>query len=69
MDNVDRIITVSEESIIAAMRMTWERMKIIVEPSSAVPLAAILDHKTEFKGKKLGIILSGGNVDLGKLPF
>lgn len=69
MDNVDQIVTVSEEKIVEAMRMIWERMKIIVEPSSAVPLAAILENKVDVKGKKVGIILSGGNVDLGKLPF
>jgi len=69
MNEVDQIVTVSEESIVAAMRMIWERMKIIVEPSSAVPLAAILENKVDVKGKKVGIILSGGNVDLGKLPF
>ena len=69
LNNVDQIVTVSEESIVAAMRMVWERMKIIVEPSSAVPLAAILESKVDVKGKKVGIILSGGNVDLGKLPF
>jgi threonine dehydratase len=69
LNNVDQIVTVSEESIIAAMRMIWERMKIIVEPSSAVPLAAILEKKVDAEGKKVGIILSGGNVDLGKLPF
>ncbi|MDP3432862.1 MAG: pyridoxal-phosphate dependent enzyme [Bacteroidota bacterium] len=68
-NEVDQIVTVSEESIIAAMRMTWERMKIIIEPSSAVPLAAILENKVDVKGKKVGIILSGGNVDLGRLPF
>ncbi len=68
-DKVDEIVTVSEESIVAAMRMIWERMKIIVEPSSAVPLAAILENKVNAKGKRIGIILSGGNVDLGKLPF
>ena len=67
--NVDQITTVSEESIVAAMRMIWERMKIIIEPSSAVPLAAILENKAEVKGQRVGIILSGGNVDLGKLPF
>jgi len=67
--NVDQIATVSEESIVAAMRMIWERMKIIIEPSSAVPLAAILENKVDIKGKKVGIILSGGNVDLGKLSF
>ena len=69
MSNVDEIVTVSEENIIEAMRMVWERMKIIIEPSSAVPLAAILENKVDVKGKRVGIILSGGNVDLGKLPF
>lgn len=68
-ENVDDILTVSEKSIIAAMRMIWERMKIIVEPSSAVPLAAVLEHPEIFNKKKTGIILSGGNVDLEKLPF
>lgn len=67
--NVDQIVTVSEDGIVAAMRMIWERMKIIIEPSSAVPLAAILENKFDFEGQKIGIILSGGNVDLGKLPF
>lgn len=69
LNEVDQIATVSEESIVAAMRMIWERMKIIIEPSSAVPLAAILENKVDVKGQKVGIILSGGNVDLGKLPF
>jgi threonine dehydratase len=69
LNNVDQIVTISEESIVAAMRMIWERMKIIIEPSSAVPLAAILENKADVKGRKVGIILSGGNVDLGKLPF
>lgn len=69
LENVDQIVTVSESNIVAAMRMVWERMKIIIEPSSAVPLAAILENKLEFKGRKIGIILSGGNVDLEKLPF
>ena len=69
INNVDQIVTVSEEKIVEAMRMIWERMKIIIEPSSAVPLAAILENKVDVKGKKVGIILSGGNVDLGKLPF
>lgn len=69
MDKVDDIVTVSEEAIVEAMRLIWERMKIIVEPSSAVPLAAILEGKVEVQNKKVGIILSGGNLDLGKLPF
>ncbi len=69
MDKVDDIVTVSEENIIAAMRMIWERMKIIIEPSSAVPLAAIMEGKIDVQNKKVGIILSGGNLDLGRLPF
>jgi threonine dehydratase len=69
MDKVDDIVTVSESSIIDAMRLIWERMKIIVEPSGAVPLAAIVEGKVDVRGKKVGIILSGGNVDLSKLPF
>ncbi|MEW6194977.1 MAG: pyridoxal-phosphate dependent enzyme [Bacteroidota bacterium] len=63
------IITESDEKIISAMWLIWERMKIIVEPSSAVTLAVVLDNKEKFAGKKIGLILSGGNVDLGKLPF
>ena len=69
LNEVDQIVIVSEESIVAAMRMIWERMKIIIEPSSAVPLAAILENKVDVRGQKVGIILSGGNLDLGKLPF
>jgi threonine dehydratase len=69
LEKVDDIVTVSEEKIVEAMRLIWERMKIIVEPSSAVPLAAILEGKVMVKGQKVGIILSGGNLDLGKLPF
>jgi threonine dehydratase len=66
---VDEIITVKEETIIRAMKLIWERMKIIIEPSSAVPFAAILENKSKFKNKRTGIILSGGNVDLDKLPW
>jgi len=66
---VDDIVTVSEEGIIAAMRCMWERMKIIVEPSSSVPLGALLTRKLDAAGKRVGIILSGGNVDLAKLPW
>ena len=51
------------------MRLIWERMKIIVEPSSAVTLAVILKHKEKFSGKNITLIISGGNVDLNKLPF
>jgi threonine dehydratase len=67
--HVKEIITVSEEEIIAAMRLVWERMKIIIEPSSAVPVATAIKNKDRFKGKRIGIIISGGNVDLSKLPF
>lgn len=66
---VDRIIRVEEDEIVAAMRLIWERMKIICEPSCAVPFAALLREKEAFGGKKVGIVLSGGNVDLSKLPF
>ena len=69
LEKVDDIVTVSEENIVDAMRLVWERMKIIIEPSSAVPLAAILEKKVDVRGKRVGIILSGGNLDLGKLPF
>ncbi len=67
--NVDDILTVTEEQIAEAMRLMWERMKIIVEPSSAVPLAAVLANRSLFEGKTTGIIVSGGNADLTKLPF
>lgn len=66
---VHQIVTVSESSIINAMKLIWERMKIIIEPSSAVPFAAILENKEEFKNKRIGIILSGGNIDLHKIPW
>ena len=68
-EHVDRIVRVSEEEIVAAMKLIWERMKMIVEPSSAVAFAALLRDKEQFKGKKVGIIISGGNVDLSNLPF
>ena len=66
---VDSIIRVTEEEIVNAMQLVWERMKIIIEPSSAVAFAAVLCEKEKFKGKKVGIIISGGNVDLKNLPF
>jgi threonine dehydratase len=68
-EHVDDIVAVSEESIIQAMRMVWERMKIVIEPSSAVPLAAILEEKVDAQDQKVGIIVSGGNLDLENLPF
>ncbi len=68
-ERVDEIITVSEEEIVGAMRHVWERMKIVVEPSAAVTLAAVLNGRPVLAGKRIGIILSGGNVDLERLPF
>jgi len=67
--NVDDIFTVKEESIISSMKLVWERMKIIIEPSSATVLAVINENPGYFRGKKVGLIISGGNVDLKKLPF
>ncbi|PLX00333.1 MAG: serine dehydratase [Marinilabiliales bacterium] len=66
---VKEIVTVSDASIIKAMKWTYERMKIVIEPSSAVPIAAIMEEKVTVSGKKVGIIISGGNVDLKNLPF
>ncbi|GAB5566097.1 MAG: pyridoxal-phosphate dependent enzyme [Winogradskyella sp.] len=68
-EHVNEIIRVTEEDIIEAMRFIWERMKIIIEPSSAVTFAAILREKYKFKNKKIGVIISGGNVDVTNLPF
>ncbi|HNY02628.1 MAG TPA: pyridoxal-phosphate dependent enzyme [Bacteroidales bacterium] len=69
LNYVDDIVTVSEQSIVDAMRYLWERLKILAEPSSAVPLAAIMEGKVDVKGKRIGIIISGGNVDLDHLPW
>lgn len=66
---VERIILVTEQEIINSMKLIWERMKLVVEPSSAVALAALLKERESFRNKKIGIIISGGNVDLSKLPF
>lgn len=68
-EKVDDILTVSEEQIIEAMTLIWTRMKIVVEPSAAVPLAAVLANRALFSGRRVAIILSGGNADLSKLPF
>ena len=69
LEHVNDIVTVSEANIMAAMRNIWERMKIVVEPSGAVPLGAVMEHPKKFKGLHVGIILSGGNVDLTALPW
>jgi threonine dehydratase len=67
--HVDDIVTVSEEAIIAAMRRLWEILKIVVEPSGAVPYAALLEPRASTRGERIGIVLSGGNVDLERLPW
>ncbi|SHJ08247.1 threonine dehydratase [Shimia gijangensis] len=67
--HVTDILTASEQEIIDAMRLIWARMKIVMEPSSAVPLATILKNKEVFAGKRVGVIITGGNVDLDKLPW
>ncbi len=67
--HVSDILTVSDDEIVAAMKLIWQRMKIVVEPSSAVPLAVILKHKNIFAGQRVGVIVTGGNVDLDRLPW
>lgn len=67
--HVDQIIRITEQEIVASMKLIWERLKIICEPSSAVALAAVLRDKKLFTGTRIGVIISGGNVDLEKLPF
>jgi threonine dehydratase len=66
---VDDVVTVSEEAIISAMRTIWETMKIVIEPSAAVPYAAIAESRIDIDGKRVGIVLTGGNVDLDALPW
>jgi len=66
---IDEIILVQEEIIIAAMRLVWERMKIIIEPSSATSLAAVMTNPDKFRDKRVGLIITGGNVSLDQLPF
>ncbi|MBN2570727.1 MAG: pyridoxal-phosphate dependent enzyme [Ignavibacteriales bacterium] len=68
-ENIKEIITVDDDKIVEAMKLIYERLKIIVEPSSAITLAVILEKKAQFKNKNVGLIITGGNVDLNKLPF
>jgi threonine dehydratase len=67
--HTDGIVTVTEESILRAMRTIWEVMKIVIEPSAAVPYAAVLENKLDLAGRRVGIIVSGGNLDLDRLPW
>ena len=69
LEGAERIVLVSEDEIVDAMRLIWERLKVVCEPSCSVPLAALLKNKEKYKDKKVGIILTGGNVDVRKHPF
>jgi threonine dehydratase len=69
LDYVDDIVTVSEAEIIAAMRLVWERLKLVIEPSCAVPVAALMNGSVNPLGRTVGIVLTGGNVDLDDLPW
>ncbi len=68
-NNVTNIFTASEQEIIDAMKLTWKYLRVVMEPSSAVPLATILKNPDTFRGKRVGVIITGGNVDLDKLPW
>jgi threonine dehydratase len=68
-NHVSEIYTASEDEIIEAMKLTWKHLRVVMEPSSAVPLAVVLKNRDAFRGKRVGIIITGGNVDLDKLPW
>jgi threonine dehydratase len=68
-ERLEGMLTVSEETIVRAMRLLWERMKLVVEPSGAVPFAAVLENPDRFADRRVGLIISGGNVDLDHLPW
>ena len=67
--HVSEIFTASEEEIVEAMKLTWKHLRVVMEPSSAVPLATILKNRDHFAGKRVGVIITGGNVDLDRLPW
>lgn len=66
---VDGIATATEEAIVRAMRLTWEKLKLLIEPSAALPLAVLLERRLPVAGQRVGIVLTGGNVDLDRLPW
>ena len=68
-NHVSEIYTASEQEIIEAMKLTWKHLRVVMEPSSAVPLATVLKNPEAFRGKRVGLIITGGNVDLDKLPW
>ena len=67
-NEVKEIIRITEDEIIHSMKLIWQRLKIICEPSCSLPLAGVLKNKDKFKGKKIGIVITGGNIDLDNLP-
>ena len=69
LNEVKEIIRITEDEIIDSMKLIWQRLKIICEPSCSLPLAGVLKNKDEFKGKKIGIVITGGNIDLDNLPY
>ena len=69
LNEVKKIIRITENEIIDSMKLIWQRLKIICEPSCSLPLAGILKNKNDFKGKKIGVVITGGNIDLSNLPF
>lgn len=68
-NHVAQIYTATEAEIVAAMKLAWTHLRLVIEPSSAVPLAVVLKHPEAFRGKRLGLVLTGGNVDLDRLPW
>src|SRR5690606_30024826 len=69
LQQVDDMVTVSEAAIRAALRFLWERMKLVAEPTGAVALAALLDHRVDARNQRVGVIVTGGNVDLAQMPL
>lgn len=67
--HVDDLVAIDDAATVAAMRLLWERLKLVVEPSGAIAFAAVLQHRERFAGRRVGIVLSGGNVDLDALPW
>ena len=67
--HIDGILTVDDDAVVEAMRLLWERLKLVVEPSGAIALAAVLRNRERFAGRRVGIVISGGNVDLDTLPW
>ena len=68
-NRVTDILTATEDEIVDAMKLTWQRMKIVIEPSCAVPLAILIKHRERFAGRRIGVVITGGNVDLDRLPW